>query len=239
MVDILTVDDRFPTSRRAMNLLGKFSGRRDESQSWKEGAYLGAAISLSPVYVIRGTDAERFFSEHLVNDFAHMEVGTFRHGIMCNQWGQIMKDGVVLRTAEQEFYTFWLLPYIEYAFQLSSYDATGENLTGQHFLFQVAGPRSLEILEHAAGADLHDISFGHHRPATIAGAQVRIFRLGTAGSLAYEVHGDTPDGQAVYAAVRGGGRDYGLQKPGHVAYTRHALRHGLGEPHQLGPRLRR
>jgi glycine cleavage system aminomethyltransferase T len=196
----------------------EFDGWRDESRSWKNGAYLGAAISLSPVYVVRGAEAERFFSEHFVNDFTRMQVGTFRHGIMCNEQGQIMNDGVVLRTTEDEFYTFWLLPYIDYAFQQGSYHAETENLTGQRFLFQVAGPRSLEILEHAVDADLHDIRFGHHRMATIAGADVRIFRLGMAGSLAYEVHGDTQDGQDVYAAIWEAGRSYGLQKLGHVAY---------------------
>ena len=147
-----------------------------------------------------------------------MPVGGFRHGIMCDEQGRIMMDGVVMRIAQDEFYTCWLLPYIDYALSKGSYDAVGEDLSGRRFLFQVAGPRSLEILERAARADLHDITFGHHRTATIGGAEVRVFRLGMAGSLAYEVHGDVADGQNVFNTIWEAGRDLGLKKLGQVAY---------------------
>jgi vanillate/3-O-methylgallate O-demethylase len=196
----------------------EYNGWREESQSWKSGAYIGSALALAPTYSVKGPDAERFFSDHFVNNFATMPVGGFRHGIMCDEKGRIMQDGVVLRLAEDEFYTMWLDPYIGYVFAKGGYDAVGTPLTGRRFLFQVAGPRSLEILEQAAGADLHDIQFGHHRMAKIAGADVRVFRLGMAGSLAYEVHGDVTDGQAVYQAIWEAGRDFGLQKLGQVAY---------------------
>ena len=196
----------------------EYNGWREESLSWKKGAYLGAALSMSPTYAIEGPDAERFFSDHFVNNFATMPVGGFRHGIMCDEKGRIMQDGVVLRLAQDEFYTMWLDPYIGYVFSKGGYDAVGTALTGQRFLFQVAGPRSLEILERAAGEDLHDIQFGHHRMTRIAGADVRVFRLGMAGSLAYEVHGDMPSGQDVYEAIWEAGRGLGLQKLGHFAY---------------------
>ena len=196
----------------------EFDGWRQESLSWKNGAYLGAALALSPIYSVKGPDAERFFSENLVNDFTTMPVGGFRHGIMCDENGRIMMDGVVMRIAEDEFYTCWLLPYIDYVLTKGSFDAVGENLMGRRFLFQVTGPRSLEVLESASGSDLHDIKFGRHRLATINGAEVRILRLGMAGALAYEVRGDASDGQAVYGAIWEAGRGRGLQKLGQVAY---------------------
>jgi len=90
----------------------EYNGWREESQSWKNGAYLGAAITWGPVYTVKGPDAERFFSENFVNDFPNMPVGGFRHGIMCDEQGRIMQDGVVLRVAEDEFDTCWLGPDI-------------------------------------------------------------------------------------------------------------------------------
>lgn len=196
----------------------EFDGWRDEVHSWKNGAYLGAALGISPIYTVKGPDAERFFSENFVNDFAGLEVGGFRHGIMCDDSGRIMMDGVVMRTAKDEFYTCWLFPYIDYALSKGTYDAVGENLYGRRFLFQVAGPRSLEVLERAANTDLHDIKFGRHRTTTIGRAEVRVFRLGMAGSLAYEVHGDVSDGQDVYNAIWEAGRGLGLKKLGQIAY---------------------
>lgn len=197
----------------------EFNGWREEVRSWKDGAYLGAALSCTtPIFAIKGPEAERFFSDHFVNNFATMPVGGFRHGIMCDDKGRIMQDGVVLRLADDEFYTTWLDPYIGYVFSKGGYAATGTSLTGQRFFFQVAGPRSLEILERATGTDLHDIQFGQHRTATIAAAEVRVFRLGMAGSLAYEVHGEMPYGQAIYEGIWEAGRDLGLQKLGLVSY---------------------
>jgi len=170
------------------------------------------------MYTVKGPDAERFFSDHFVNDFPNLAVGGFRHGIACDTQGRIMMDGVILRIAQDEFYTCWLAQYVDYALSKGSYEAVGEDLTGRRFLFQVAGPRSLEILERAVGADLHDIEFGRHRLATIGPATVRVFRLGMAGSLAYEVHGDAAHGQDVFNAIWEAGRGYGLQKLGQVAY---------------------
>ena len=47
----------------------EFDGWREESQSWKDGAYLGAALGISPIYSVKGPQAERFFSDSFVNDF--------------------------------------------------------------------------------------------------------------------------------------------------------------------------
>ena len=195
----------------------EYNGWRDESQSWKNGAYLGAAITHAPTFVVKGPEAEKFFSDNFVNDFSTMPVGGFRHGIMCDEKGRIMQDGVVLRLADDEFYTMWLDPYIGYVLSKGGYDVVGEALTNR-FLFQVAGPRSLEILERVTGDDLHDIGFGHHRMSAIGTADVRVFRLGMAGSLAYEVHGDQPCGADVYKAIWEAGRGHGLQKLGQLAY---------------------
>ena len=82
----------------------------------------------------------------------------------------------------------------------------------------MAGPRSLEILEKASGDDLHDIKFFHHRVSRIAGKEVRIFRMGMAGTLAYEVHGNIDDAHDVYKAIFGAGKEYGMKKMGQQAY---------------------
>jgi glycine cleavage system aminomethyltransferase T len=87
------------------------------------------------------------------------------------------------------------------------------------FLYQVAGPRSLEILESATGDDLHDIHFMHHRPSSIQGMPVTVVRVGMAGTLAYEIHGPATDGIAVYNAILGAGEPLGLRRLGIRAYT--------------------
>ncbi len=213
----------------------EFQGWREEVRSWKEGAYLGAFLSLSPTFRVKGPDAQRFFSGHFVNNFANLKVGGSRHGIMCDPQGRIMMDGTVLRVAEDEYIAIWLSPYIQYAFEQGGYDAAGEDLTGREFLFQVAGPRSLEILEQAAGSDLHDIAFAHHRPAEIGGISVRVYRLGMAGGLAYEVHGQVPDAPDVYRAIWQAGQRFGMRKLGMRAYLMNHTEDGFPQAYMHYP----
>ena len=196
----------------------QFTGWRDETMSWKKTAYIGAVLNPAPTYEIKGREALKFLSDTNVNSFRNFPVGTGKHGIMCTEKGLIMMDGVIIRTADDEFITYWLQPYIAYALQKGSYDAQGEDITGRVFLFQVAGPRSLEALERASGDDLHDIKFMHHRTSRISGIEVRILRMGMAGTLAYEVHGAIEGAQDVYRAIFSAGKEYGMRKLGQVAY---------------------
>ena len=114
----------------------QFTGWRDETMSWKKTAYIGAVLQpRTHVYHQRSRSLE-FLSDTNVNSFKNFPVGTGKHGIMCTQDGLIMMDGVIIRTAEDEFITYWLQPYIAYAFQKGSYDAQGGNTTGRVFPFK-------------------------------------------------------------------------------------------------------
>jgi glycine cleavage system aminomethyltransferase T len=197
----------------------EYTGWRDEVHAWVEGSYLGTSISISFTYSIKGPGATAFCKKYFVNDFDNFPVGKAKHGIMCNENGKLMSDGVVLRIAEDEYYTVWLWPYIQYALEIGNFDAVGTNLTGQIFLYQIAGPTSLQILEKATGENLHDIKFLHHRMSKIAGHDVRVLRLGMAGTLAYEVHGNIEDAHDVYNALWGAGNgEFKMKKLGYQAY---------------------
>jgi len=55
--------------------------------------------------------------------------------------------------------------------------------------------------------------------SAIAGAPVRVLRLGMYGGLAYEVHGDPADAEAVYRAIWEAGQPYGMVKQGRMSYV--------------------
>ena len=94
-------------------------------------------------------------------------------------------------------------------------------------LLQLGGPRSLEVLETATGECLHDLKFARHRDSTIRGLDVRITRMGMAGTLAYEVHGDTKDALTLYDAVLAAGEPFGLIKLGWRAYQMNHTENGF------------
>jgi len=56
----------------------------------------------------------RFLEENLANGFKTFAIGKARHGIMVNEDGNLMSDGLLLRTGEDEYITYWLAPYLQY-----------------------------------------------------------------------------------------------------------------------------
>lgn len=201
----------------------EYTGWQDEVMSYKETCYISHSLNPMPTFRVKGQDAVRFLSRVCVNDFERFPVGTGKHAVICNEQGLDMGDGVMLRLAEDEFVSYEMgANYIAYLFEQGGWGedggTVGEILSGKVFLYQIAGPRSLEVLEAASGDDLHDIKFMHHRPSTVAGRSVNVVRVGMAGTLAYELHGDAEDGLAVYEAVLAAGKAYGLRRLGFRAY---------------------
>jgi glycine cleavage system aminomethyltransferase T len=194
------------------------TGWREETMAWKESCYLNGNLNPSPTYRLKGPGALELLQRVCVNSFESFPVGSGKHGIMCNEAGLVMMDGVIVRLDEDEFITYWMSPYIAYALQRGSYAAVGEELTGKVFLFQLAGPRSLEILEKATGQDHHDIRFMRHRQSGINGMRFNVLRMGMAGTLAYELHGNVEDAIPVYRALMEAGAEFGLRRLGQRAY---------------------
>ena len=210
----------------------EYSGWKDEVLSWKKTAYLHGGLNPTDTYRITGPDALRLLSEHCVNSFANFAVGQAKHAVMCNDEGLIMDHGVLVRQGEDDFMTYWLMPWINHLAESGEYNVKGEALTGKLFLFQIAGPRSLEILEAATREDLHDIRFLRQRKSNIAGADVNVLRLGMSGSLAYELHGPIEQAHAVHDAVMKAGEPFGIRRLGRAQYAMNHTENGFPQGYQ-------
>lgn len=198
----------------------EYTGFRDEERAWHETCYIHTGLNPSPTYRIWGPDLFTFLKRYFANSFdIPFPVGGAKHGIMCDEEGRNMMDGMLLRTGEDEVLLYWLTPWAQYLVETCGLDVQGEDLTEKVFLFQLGGPTSLQILEAASGEDLHDIEFIHHRMAKIAGHDVRILRMGMAGSLGYEVHGAIEDSHDVWNQIWKAGQKYGLRHLGITAYN--------------------
>lgn len=167
---------------------------------------------------VKGPDAEKFLSANLTNSLKGFDRGRIKHAIMVSEEGYLMADGLLLHTGEHEYETTCLQSYIAYRASLQDYDEEVVNTTGDTFFFQLGGPRSLDIVEAAAKESFRDLGFLRFRMARIDGMEVRIQRIGMAGSLAYEVHGAFVDSVPVYEALIAAGAPFGLKKLGRHAY---------------------
>ena len=138
------------------------TGYKDEILASKPPLGSDSAPMNSPVYDVKGPDAVKFLNLIAVNDFTNLNDSGIRHAVICNEKGQILTDGVVIKIAEDTYRTYWLNPPIDYLVKTSGMDVEGEDITGREYFIQIAGEKSLEILEEACQCDLHDIEFATH-----------------------------------------------------------------------------
>ena len=136
-----------------------FTTPRDELNAARKTAWLGCQLSSSPVYDISGPDAVKLLNYVCVNrDFGNLKIGASRHAILCNEKGQMLADGVLIRREENLYRTYWLAPVIAYYVENLGMDVKGEWIFDEFFL-QIDDPKSLEIMEKASKTNIHDLKF--------------------------------------------------------------------------------
>jgi glycine cleavage system aminomethyltransferase T len=205
----------------------EYTGQEDELLACRHSAWLGSNLCLSPVYDVYGPDAVKFLNWACVNrDFSTVPAHSCRHAITCNDKGQMLADGVLIKIGENHFRTYWLAPVLEYRLQTSGMEVQGRYVSDEEYFFQIDGPKSLEILEKACQCDLHDLKFARHRMVKMRGMDMRVLRLGMSGALAYEVHGPAQDADKVFELIKEAGRELGLRPLGVRHYS--ALNHTPG-----------
>lgn len=192
----------------------KFNGWRAESLSWKSACYIHAGLSSTGPISIKGPGAERYLQRLVINSFAKFPVGTMKHGVGCTNDGLISGHGIIERKAEDEFEAF-ATPLGRPAGEVPD---DVEIAVRNDYLFQIAGPQSLAVLEKVTGESLRDIQFLAFRATRVNGLKTEIARIGMSGNLAYELHGPHEDGPAVYQAVYETGKEFGIERLGWGTY---------------------
>lgn len=193
-----------------------FAGWRRESLSWRTGCYIHAGLSGSGPISIKGPDARRYLQGLVVNSLERFPVGTMKHAVMCSEDGLIAAHGIVERKAEDHFESFAGGPPGAFMTPDVPFDVRIERLN--HYLFQIAGPSALQVLEKATGESLRDLGFLRFRDTSIAGVRTEVARLGMTGGLAYELHGPFEEGPAIYQAVVEAGQAFGIERLGWGTY---------------------
>ena len=196
----------------------EYEGLPVEATAYRTSAMINVSLMSSPIYDIVGPDACAFLQSICVNDFTKLKYTGLRHAVICNDKGQILSDGVVIRLSEDRYRTYWLNPPIQYLCETSGLDVHGEDMSGTEFFIQVQGEKSLEILEEAFQADLHDIKFAKHRIQDVEGTPVQVIHLGMTGNLGYEVHGPIDDFTKIYNMIWEAGQKFGAKQQGQHCY---------------------
>jgi sarcosine oxidase subunit alpha len=163
-----------------------------------------------------------------INQFKNLGVGRVRYGVMCNDEGVVLDDGVSARLAENEWYMTTTTSGASAMFETIQWwmqSGWGEgvhltDLTEAYSAFNLAGPKSRAVLqklyrrpgEASLPEDVSNEAFPymHIRIADVAGVACRIMRIGFTGELSYEIHVPSAYGRHVWEALIEAGQEFGL-----------------------------
>jgi sarcosine oxidase subunit alpha len=156
-----------------------------------------------------------------VNQWQDLRRGRVRYGMMCNDEGIVLDDGVCARLSEEEWYVSTTstgaagaLEWMEWWRQ----SGWGEgvhitDMTETFAAFNLAGPRSREVLQQLTERDLSKAKFPYMRArrAEVAGVPCLLLRIGFTGELSYEIHCPAGFGRYLWETLVEAGGSFGLR----------------------------
>ena len=187
------------------------------------------ASTLGKIEVV-GPDAAVFMEKLYTNPWAKLEPGRCRYGLMLNEAGFVMDDGVIARMADDRFHVTTttggaprVLHHMEDYLQTEFPDLRVwlTSTTEQWAVIAVQRPKAREIVAPlVAGFDISKEAMPHMsiREGTVCGVPARVMRVSFTGELGFEINVPADHGRAVWEAVWAEGR-----KVDAVAYGTEAM----------------
>jgi len=167
-----------------------------------------------------GPDAAAFLERVYTARYANLKVGMTRYGLMLDESGVVIDDGVIGRLAAESFYFTTTTGNSAVLFREFGRLATWwqmavglVNLTGHYAAFNIAGPRARAVLGQLTTGDLGNEAFPYLglRELVVAGVPCRLMRVGFVGELGYEVHLPAEHAVRVWRALLAAGAGHGIR----------------------------
>ncbi len=183
---------------------------------------------------IQGPDAVRLLEWVYTNAWAKLGVGRCRYGLMLDENGMVMDDGVTTRLGEHHYLMTTttggaarVLAWLERWLQTEWTDMKVylTSVTDHWTTIAVAGPNSREVLQAlCADVDFSNAAFPFmsYRAGTIADVAARVMRISFSGELAYEINVPANVARHVWDEVMRAGAAYDITPYG--TETMHVLR---------------
>lgn len=190
-----------------------------EVQLVRTAAGLIDVSTLGKIDVI-GPDAAELLERVYVNHFADLLLGKARYGVMCNEDGILLDDGVGARLSRDHFFLTATTGNSDAVFQWLELwkttwrlKATIINQTASFAAINLAGPQSRAILTRLTPQNLLPDAFPYMsiREADVAGVRCRLLRVGFVGELGYEIHCPSQFAWHLWETILEAGRNAGLR----------------------------
>ncbi|OYU47031.1 MAG: sarcosine oxidase subunit alpha [Rhizobiales bacterium PAR1] len=200
-----------------------------ECQQARASAGIFDASTLGKIEVV-GPDAAAFMEKLYTNPWAKLEPGRCRYGLMLNEAGFVIDDGVIARMGDDRFHVTTttggaprVLHHMEDYLQTEFPDLKVwlTSTTEQWAVIAVQGPKARDIIAPlVTGIDLSKDAMPHMsiREGKVCGVPARVMRVSFTGELGYEINVPADYGRSVWEAVWAEGRKYNA-----VAYGTEAM----------------
>ncbi|WP_066459334.1 sarcosine oxidase subunit alpha family protein [Castellaniella caeni] len=183
---------------------------------------------------VRGPDAVEFLNRLYINSWTKLQPGRCRYGLLLDENGMVMDDGVSIRLAEDHFLLTTttsgaarIMSWMERWLQTEWPDLRVylTSVTDQYAVTTIAGPNARKVLS----AVCKDIDFSNgafpfmsFQEGTIDGVFARVLRVSFSGELSYEVYVPANMGRHVAERLMQAGKPYDITPYG--TETMHVLR---------------
>ncbi len=175
--------------------------------------------------VVKGPDAGRFLDMLYTGVMSTLPVGKCRYGLMCNEQGFLMDDGVVARLDAETWLCHttsggadrihaWMEDWLQCEWW--DWQVYTANLTEQYAQVAIVGPNARKLLETLGGMDVsrEALPFMAWADGTLGGFPVRVYRISFSGELSYEIAVPAGQGLAFWKASIEAGKAFGAMPYG-------------------------
>ncbi len=203
-----------------------------ESKAVRDGVGMLDASTLGKISVV-GPDAGEFLNRVYTNAWKKLAVGKCRYGLMLNEAGMVVDDGVTSRISENEYHMTTttggaasVMGTLEEYLQTEWPDLKVylTSVTEQWAVAALNGPKARKVLEALTDDDIsaETLPFMSWKEVDLGGIPARIFRISFTGDLAFEVNVPADYGLQLWNMLVTAGKPYGMTPYG--TETMHLLR---------------
>lgn len=204
-----------------------------ECRAAREGVAVMDASTLGKIQ-IDGPDAREFLNRIYSNAWSQLAPGKCRYGLMLDENGMVMDDGVTACIHDTQFYMTTttggaarVLNWLERWHQTEwpELRVWMSSVTDHWSTVALVGPKARDVLAKLCpDIDLsaEAFKFMEWRAGTVAGLPCRVFRISFSGELSYELNVESGFGHDLWEAVMAAGAAFDITPYG--TETMHVLR---------------
>ncbi len=171
---------------------------------------------------VRGLDAREFLNRIYVNNIYTLKAGAARYGLMLNEKGIVVDDGVMVCLAEDHFLLHTTSGGANHMYlaleewlqcEWPDLEVLITNNTTQWATLMLSGPRSRDVMQKLdCDIDFDREAFPHmqFRQGTLMGVPARILRASFTGEVSYEISVPANYGQSLWETLMDAGEKFGI-----------------------------